>query len=163
MGEDSWCAITVFNDEEWHGLCEAIDNPFWTHDPKFADTQRRLENVEELDRLVGEWTATRDARAVMETLQRAGVAAGIVQRATDTLDDPQLKHLGAIVELDHPVAGKRLYPAIPFKMSNTPPLKSTRAPLLGEHTDEICRKLLGMSEDEIERLKGEGVLEGPAT
>jgi len=162
-GEDSWCAITVFNDEEWHGLCEAIGNHTWTHDPKFADTQRRLENVEELDRLVGEWTATRDANEVMETLQRAGVAAGIVQRATDTLEDPQLKYLDAIVELDHPVAGKRLYPAIPFKMSDTPPLRSTRAPLLGEHTDEICRKLLGMSEDEIERLKGEGVLEGPAT
>ena len=162
-GEDSWCAITVFNDDEWHRLCMAVGNPTWTRDLKFADIQGRLENVEELDRLVGEWTATRDAGEVMETLQHAGVAAGIVQRATDTLEDPQLKYLGAIVELDHPVAGKRFYPAIPFKMSDTPPLRSIRAPLLGEHTNEICRNLLGMSEDEIERLKGEGILEGPAT
>jgi benzylsuccinate CoA-transferase BbsF subunit len=97
----------------------------------------------------------------METLQRAGVAAGIVQNGPDTIEDPQLKYLGATVELDHPVAGKRLYPAIPFKMSNTPPLRSIRAPLLGEHTDEICRKLLGMPEEEIERLDEEGVLESP--
>ena len=160
-GEDRWCAITVLSDEEWRKLCEAIGNPSWTHDPKFAATQGRLENVEELDRLVGEWTATRDASEVMETLQRAGVAAGIVQNGPDTIEDPQLKYLGATVELDHPVAGKRLYPAIPFKMSNTPPLRSIRAPLLGEHTDEICRKLLGMPEEEIERLDEEGVLESP--
>ena len=115
--------------------------------------------MEELDRLVAEWTATHDAREVMETLQLAGVAAGVVQRAIETIEDPQLKHLSAIVELDHPVAGKRLYPAIPFKLSEIPPLKSTRAPLLGEHTNEICRELLGMPEEEIRRLKGEGVLE----
>ena len=156
---DSWCAITVFNEEEWLRLCQIIDNPSWTHDPKFANNQGRLDNVEELDRLLGEWTATRDASEVMETLQLAGIAAGIVQRAPDAIEDPQLKHLGAIVELDHPVAGKRLYPAIPFKMSDTPPLRSTRAPLLGEHTNEICRELLGMPEEEIRRLKGEGVLE----
>jgi len=159
MGEDRWCAITVFSDEEWHRLCDAIGKPLWTHNPKFADIQGRLENVEELDRLVGEWTATHDANEVMETLQRAGVAAGIVQRGPDTIEDPQLKHLGAIIELDHPVAGKRLYPAIPFKMCDTQPLKSIRAPLLGEHTEEICRQLLGMPQDEIERLKLEGVLE----
>ena len=158
-GEDRWCAITVFSDEEWRRFCKAIGSPSWTDDPKFANTQGRLDNVEELDRLVGKWTATRDANEVMETLQCSGVAAGIVQRGPDTLEDPQLKYLGAIVELDHPVAGKRLYPAIPFKMSDTPPLSSTRAPLLGEHTDEICRKLLGMQEEEIERLKLEDVLE----
>ncbi|OGO03098.1 MAG: hypothetical protein A2Y91_02755, partial [Chloroflexi bacterium RBG_13_54_8] len=88
-GEDSWCAITVFNDDEWHRFCQAIGNPLWARDPKFANTQGRLENIEELDRLVGEWTATHDASEVMETLQRAGVAAGIVQHASDTLDDPQ--------------------------------------------------------------------------
>jgi len=161
MGEDRWCAITVFSDEEWHRLCDAIGRPLWTHNPKFANIQGRLENVEELDRLVGEWTATHDANEVMETLQRSGVAAGIVQRGPDTLEDPQLKYLGAIVELDHPVAGRRLYPAIPFKMCDTQPLKSIRAPLLGEQTEEICRKLLGMPEEKIERLKKEGVLEVP--
>ena len=65
--------------------------------------------------LVTNWTVERDAHEVMETLQRAGVAAGVVHRAVDDIEDPQLKWLDAIIELDHPVAGKRLYPNVPFK------------------------------------------------
>jgi len=157
-GADEWCAIAVFSDEEWQSLCDAIGNPAWTKDPKFADLLGRVKNADELDKKVGEWTATLDAHVVMETLQAVGVAAGEVQRAPDTLADPQLKWDGAIVELDHPVSGKRLYPGVPFRMSATPPLKSTPAPLLGEHTEEICRDLLKMSDEEIKRLLDEDIL-----
>jgi len=161
-GVDEWCAIAVFTDEEWRGFCDAIGNPAWTKDPKFADLLGRLQNVDELDKMIREWTATLDAHEVMEALQAAGVAAGVVQRATDTLADPQLEWLGAIVELDHPVAGKRLYPGVPFRLSGAAPLQSMPAPLLGEHTEEICRDLLGMSEDEIKRLLDEDILHSPA-
>jgi crotonobetainyl-CoA:carnitine CoA-transferase CaiB-like acyl-CoA transferase len=98
----------------------------------------------------------------METLQAAGVAAGVVQRAPDTLADPQLKWDGAVIELDHPVAGKRLYPGIPFRMSGASGMQSTPAPTLGEHTEEIARDILGLSEDEISRLLNEDVLHSPA-
>jgi crotonobetainyl-CoA:carnitine CoA-transferase CaiB-like acyl-CoA transferase len=161
QGEDEWCAITVFTNEEWHGFCAAIGNPLWTKDPKFADTPGRVENVEELDRLTEEWTKTRGAKEVMESLQAKGVAAGIVQRSTDTLEDPQLKWLGAIIELDHPAAGKTSYPAIPFRMSGTSPLTSRPAPLLGQHTKEICRERLNMEEDEIRQLINEDILHTP--
>ena len=157
-GMDEWCAIAVFSDEEWKSFCDAIGNPDWTKDSKFADLLGRLKNVDQLDKKVGEWTATLDAHVVMETLQAAGIAAGEVQRAPDTLADPQLKWDGAIVELDHPVSGKRLYPGVPFRMSATPPLKSTPAPLLGQHTEEICRDLLKISDEEIKRLLDEDVL-----
>jgi benzylsuccinate CoA-transferase BbsF subunit len=161
-GDDQWCAISVFTNDEWQGFCNAIGNPGWTKDPKFADTVSRLRNVDELDRLVEEWTIERDPHEVMNTLQAAGVAAGVAQRSIDTINDPQLKWLGAIIELDHPVAGKRLYPGIPFKISNMTLRPSTAAPLLGQHTEEICRELLQMSEGEISRLKEEKVLEVPA-
>ena len=108
-----------------------------------------------------EWTSARGAVEVMETLQAAGVAAGMAQSATDTLDDPQLKWLGAIIELEHPVAGKTLYPVIPFHLSGTPPLPSKPAPLLGQHTKEICRDVLGISEEEIENLVNEDILHTP--
>lgn len=160
-GTDEWCAIAVFSDEEWKSFCDAIGNPDWTKDSKFADLLGRLKNVDQLDKKVGEWTATLDAHVVMETLQAVGVAAGEVQRAPDTLADPQLKWDGAIVELDHPVSGKRLYPGVPFRMSATPPLKSTPAPLLGQHTEEICRDLLKISDEEIKRLLDEDVLHNP--
>jgi len=159
-GNDEWCAIAVFTDEEWHSFCNAMGNPQWTKDPKFADLLGRLQNIDELDQMIRDWTETLDAREVMDTLQAAGVAAGVVQRAPDTLADPQLQWLGAIVELDHSVAGRRLYPGVPFKMSGVPNFESRRAPLLGEHTEEICRELLEMPEEDIKSLKEEGVLQG---
>jgi len=166
--EDTWCAIAVFTDEEWHSFIEAIGNPDWANNDRLADVLGRLDNVDELDRLVEEWTSARDAVEVMETLQAAGVAAGVAQRATDTLEDPQLKWLGAIIELEHPVAGKTLYPVIPFHLSvipfhlsGTPPMPSRLAPLLSQHTKEICRDVLGISEEEIENLVNEDILHTP--
>ncbi len=159
-GVDEWCAISVFTNEEWQRFCDVIGNPAWTKSPEFADTPSRVKNADELDRLVEEWTATRDPQEVMETLQAAGVAAGKVQGGADMVNGPQLRAVGGIVEVDHLVMGKQLYPGIPFKLSNMPPLRSTSPILYGEHTEEICRELLEMSEDEIKRLKEESILEG---
>ena len=162
-GADEWCAIAVFNDEEWRCFCHVLGDPAWTSDPEFAGLQNRLKNVEELDQHVRQWTSGLDAHVVMEVLQAAGVAAGVVQRAPDTLADPQLKWLGSTVELDHPVSGKRLYPGVPFKMSGAQPVQSTAAPLLGQHTEEICRDLLKMSGEETQRLVKEDILHTPAS
>jgi crotonobetainyl-CoA:carnitine CoA-transferase CaiB-like acyl-CoA transferase len=95
----------------------------------------------------------------MEILQAAGVPAGVVQRAPDTLEDPQLKARNAVVEVTHPVVGKKLYPGVPFRFTNRTLPPSRPAPLLGQHTDEICRELLKLSEEEIRTLKQEGILE----
>ena len=160
QGFDNWVAISVLTNEEWRSFGKAIGNPAWTKDPRFSDIPGRLKNVDELDKLIVEWTSSRDAWEIMETLQRAGVPAGVVQRAPDTMKDPQIAFDKALIELEHPaVVGKRLYPNIPFHMSETPPVPSRPAPLLGQHTEEICRELLKMSAAEIERLKAEKVLE----
>ena len=159
QGEDNWVAISVFTNEEWSSFGKAIGDPEWSRDPKFADIPGRLKNVDELDKLIAEWTSPRDAWEVMESLQRACVPAGVVQRAQDTLKDSQLEHLNAIVELEHPEVGRRLYNNVAFHMSETPALTSSPAPLLGQHTDEICRELLKMSAEEIDELKAEKILE----
>ncbi len=158
-GNDEWCAITIFTDEEWHSFCEVIGNPPWTKEPRFADLVSRLQNVDELDKRVEEWTFARDGIEVMNTLQAAGVPAGIAQQGPESIADPQLNHDNAIVELDHPVAGKRLYPNVAFRMSEVSGFTSTPAPILGQHTDEICIDVLGISEDNLRKLKEEGILE----
>ena len=158
-GDDQWCAISVFTEQEWRCLCRAVGHPEWIEDERFADTVSRLRNVDELDALVEEWTSQREPVEVMNTLQAAGVAAGVVARSTDALADPQLRHLNAFVEVDHPVAGKRIYPGIPFKITGMIFPESRPAPLFAEHTEEICRQILQLSEDEIGRLVDEGVLE----
>jgi benzylsuccinate CoA-transferase BbsF subunit len=162
-GVDEWCTVAAFTNEEWRSFCLVLEDPAWTRDPKFATLQSRLKNMAELDQHITEWTSRLDAYVVAEALQSAGVAAGVVQRAPDTLADPQLRWLGSTVELDHPVSGKRLYPGVPFRMSGAPPVQSTAAPLLGQHTEEICRELLKMSGEEIRRLVKEDILHTPAS
>ena len=161
-GYDEWCAIAVFTDDEWDGFCKALGNPAWAKEQKFSNLQGRLKNANELDEHIRAWTSTLDAYVVMETLQAAGVAAGVVQRAPDTLADPQLKWFGSVIELEHSVAGPRLYPGVPFKMSGASPGQSTPAPLLGQHTEEICCDLLKMSDEEIRQLLDADVLHNPA-
>jgi crotonobetainyl-CoA:carnitine CoA-transferase CaiB-like acyl-CoA transferase len=158
-GNDQWCAISVFTDAEWECFCRVIGSPHWTKEAKFADLPSRLKHVDELDKHVEEWTLQHEPREVMIVLQNAGVAAGACYRPAEILDDPQLRWLGAVVEVDHPVAGKRLYPGIPFHISDVTLPPSRPAPMLGQHTEEICQELLKMSADEIKSLKDEGVLE----
>lgn len=157
-GNDQWCAISVYTPDEWDRFVKAIGDPSWTQDPKFTDLVGRLRNVDELDKHVEEWTLQHEPREVMNVLQAAGVAAGEGQRSAETIDDPQLKWLNALVEVDHPVSGKRLYPNLPFRISNIKFSPSRPAPLLGQHTEEICRETLNMSDDAIRTLKEEGVL-----
>ena len=158
-GDDQWCSISIFTNDEWERFCKAIGSPPWTKDSRFLDVLSRLRNVDELDRLVEEWTMEHEPLDVMNTLQAAGISAGVCLRPAETLSDPQLQWLNAFVEVDHPVAGKRIYPNIPFKMSEVKLPASTPAPILGQHTEEICRELLKMSESQINQLKEEGVLE----
>ncbi|UCG82567.1 MAG: CoA transferase [Dehalococcoidia bacterium] len=158
--EDCWIAISVFNEEEWEGLCNAMGNPAWTKNPKFATLTERLRNVDELDQLIEDWTQQHDPFEAMDVLQNTGVPAGVVECVEDQiLRDQQLKYRGFIIELDHPVAGSHLYAGQPIKLSGTPALPSTYAPMIGEHTDELMQEMLGMSTDEIGRLKEEKVLE----
>lgn len=158
-GNDQWCSLSLSTNDEWQKFCMAIGNPPWAKDPRFADVLGRLRNVDELDKSVEEWTLQHEPSEVMNILQSAGVAAGVCLRPAETLSDPQLQWLNAFVEVDHPVAGKRVYPNIPFKMSDVKLPPSKAAPLLGQHTAEICRELLKMSEGDISQLKDEGVLE----
>ena len=101
-----WCVIAVTNDAEWRALCGAMQRPALADDPRFATLQSRKANEDDLDRIVEDWTLEREARGVMDLLQRLGVAAGIVQTGEDLLEhDPQLRHRGFYQRLDHPALG----------------------------------------------------------
>jgi benzylsuccinate CoA-transferase BbsF subunit len=80
-GSDEWCAIAVFNEEQWAGLKRATGSPDWMNEDRFADLPSRLEHSEELDRLVGDWTRGYPAEEVMAKLQKEGVPAGVVRDA----------------------------------------------------------------------------------
>ena len=159
-GDDRWCAITCFSQEDWLALCGSMDRPQLGIDPRFITLRARLKNADELDEIISKWTVGREPFELMRLLQAAGVPAGVVEDARDTVElDEQLAARGHWVYLDHPEMGKTLYDGPPYRLSKTPGYLRSYAPMLGEHTREVCLEVLGMKETEFDELKQAGAFE----
>jgi benzylsuccinate CoA-transferase BbsF subunit len=154
-GEDRWCAITVFADGEWEGMCKAMGNPEWTK--AFSTLLERKKNEIGLNQLVEQWTSQYEPEHVMKLLQQEGVAAGAVLNARDLCSDEQLKERECFWRADHKELGMFSYLGQPSRLSLTPARLYRDAPSLGEHNEYICLEVLGMSEDEYDRCLIEGV------
>lgn len=153
-----WCVISVANDDEWRILCRVMDQPDLADDPRYATFAARKQHEDELDGIIGIWTAGRRAEEVMHGLQAAGVAAGVVQNARDLLtDDPQMAARGHYRRLEHAEAGERMYDGPPFTLSASP-IDLRPAPLLGEHNDYVFTQLLGLTDDQISEGYAEGYI-----
>lgn len=159
-GDDLWVGITVSSDEEWSQFCKAIGNPAWAKENRFADSLSRWHHQDELDKLVEEWTVQHDHYAVMNTLQKAGVAAGAVLTSAELLSDPHFKERGTFQIVDRAIVGTHPYPvpSAPMRLSESPATVHRPAPLLGEHNDYVFGELLGMSKKEIQKLVDEQII-----
>jgi len=154
-GDDRWIAIEVCDDAQWEKLATVLG---LAAQADWATMQGRLRQREAIDAEVAKRTATHDMSALMRTLQDAGVPAGAVYDARDVVNDPQLEARGHWVSLDHPEMGPSTYNSPPYRFSHAHSEPSSPAPLLGQHTAEICRDLLGLDDATIEKLSAEGVL-----
>ena len=94
----------------------------------------------------------------MALLQREGVAAGVVQDASDLAKGPQLRERDFFIELDHPELGKTISDGVPIRLSGTPAKYSRAAPLRGQDNDYVYGKLLGLSRGELDELKRQGII-----
>ena len=157
-GDDRWCALAVFTEEEWQGFKRALGNPPWAEDKRFATLTDRLKNKAKLDKLVEDWTKEHTAEEAMALLQKQGVAAGVVQDASDLAEDPQLKQRGSFIELNHPELGKTVSDAVPIRLSDTPARYTRAAPILGQDNDYVYGELLGLSRSELTELKKQGII-----
>ncbi|MCH8267952.1 MAG: CoA transferase [Acidobacteria bacterium] len=162
-GEDSWCVISVMdtndNDAEWKRLVEAMGSPAWASSLRFATQLARKENEAELDSHIGEWTRTRNAQEVMETLQKAGVHAGKVNNIPDLFTDPQLAHRRYWRPVVHKEVGRHHAMLPAYNLSATPCADPRPEPCLCEHTEMVLEKLLGLSKTEIDELASQGAVE----
>jgi len=157
-GDDQWVTITVSSEEEWAALCTAMGNPAWTRDPKFSDVAGRSRNHDELDTLISGWTETRDKHEVMRVLQGAGIASMPVLSYADVLSDEHLEQRGFFETVTRPATGTHPYPGFPAKFSETPVSIRRPAPTLGQDNGYVLGGLLGMTEEEIDRLAEEEVI-----
>jgi benzylsuccinate CoA-transferase BbsF subunit len=155
-GDDSWCAIAVFSDDEWNRFCQAIGNPAWTINEKFSTFSNRKKNEDELDKLVSDWTIGHQASEVMELMQSHGIAAGIVQKGNDIYNDPQLRESNIFWKIKHKEMGDFTHMGQPAKLSKTPAQPRMPAPCIGEHTEYVCKNLLGLTDEEYVQMLIDG-------
>ncbi len=163
QGEDRWCAIAVFSEQEWQALCSAMGHPDWTTKPDYATLQRRLQQQENLDADVASWTRQYTAEEVMQRLQAHDVRAGVVQTAADKVGhDPHLRARGYFVDLPHSRFGPLPVENTPIHFSDTPvhPGGSTQrgAPRWGEDNAYVYGELLGLSATEQADYAEQGII-----
>ena len=161
-GEERWIAISVFNERQWQALCSVMGNPEWIQALQFATMLQRVKNADELDRRLEEWTVTQTAEELMEKLQALGVPAGVVQNAQDLFEkDEHMRARGFWEWAEDHVFGLTPFEGQPIRMSNAQCGVRRGAPLFGEHNYYVYHDLLGMSKEEIEQRKAEGVFGEP--
>jgi crotonobetainyl-CoA:carnitine CoA-transferase CaiB-like acyl-CoA transferase len=158
-GEDRFCAITVFDDAQWQSLCEVIGREDLLLDSRFSSFEGRKTHEVEIDSIIEEWTVRQEAEQVVQALQEKGVPAGVVKDVRDLSDDPQLIWRQMFWTLTHGEVGPFRHLGASFLLSETQAEAQRASPLLGEHTEEIATKIIGLSDEEFVQLLNEGVFE----
>lgn len=153
-GDDRWAVVAVHDECEWLALCAVLGWDDWASSRELRDVEGRRARASEIDGRIAAWTIERSPEEVAETLQEVGVPAGYVMNAIDHLADGHLVSRGAFRTIDHPVVGTHRYVANRgVVIDGIEPRDNIRSPLIGEHTDQVCREWLGMTDDEIATLR----------
>jgi crotonobetainyl-CoA:carnitine CoA-transferase CaiB-like acyl-CoA transferase len=155
---DGELILACGNDNLYGKFCEAAGCAELARDPRFVTNGKRVENRAELTRLLSEVFKKRSKREWLELLEAAGVPNGPINDVAQVFDEPQVKARGVRIELDHAAAGQLPVVASPMRFSGTPVEYRLAPPLLGQHTAEVLRGLLGKSDAEIARLRAAGVI-----
>ncbi len=149
--------IAIGNDKLWTSLCKVLDLKKLAQDPRFATNPKRVKNRNELIAMLTKVFSTKVRDEWLEILGRE-IPCGPVYTLDEIFSDPQVLHRDMLVEINHPVAGKIKQIGIPMKFSETRGKIKIPPPLLGQHTEEILKKFLKLSENEISQLRKEKVI-----
>ena len=141
----------------WGNICDLIGRPEWKEDPGYAKPNARLDKIKAIFDTIEEWTMTLDKFEVMKLCNPLNIPCGPILSMKELAEEPSLRETGTIVEVDHPRRGKYLTVGNPVKLSDSPS-EVKRSPLLGEHTDEILKTVVGLDDAEIAAAKAEGAI-----
>ena len=160
-GDQQWSVVCVRHNADWAALKQAMGNPAWADHPAYGAAEGRLAAREAVNAGVAEWTANLSPLEVQEACQAVGVPGSAMLTALDHMTDPQLTQRGFPLEVFQPGAGNLVLEGPCFYGSEMPTPPVHAAPLLGEHTRQICIEELGMDPDAVESLVEMGALEVP--
>ncbi|MGH7403937.1 MAG: CaiB/BaiF CoA transferase family protein [Candidatus Rokuibacteriota bacterium] len=157
QAKDGFVNVVLMNPDQWGRFCGAIGDPAMETDPRFATNPARLDNHAAFKARVEAVLTTESSAEWVRRLEAAGIAAGPIYEFDEVFEDPQVRHLGLVAEVEQPGAGKVKMLAFPGRASDTPPRIARPAPLLGQHTAEVLSEL-GLARAEIDRLAAAGVV-----
>jgi formyl-CoA transferase len=144
----------------WAPICDLIGRPEWKTDPDYATPPARLPRLRQIFDTIEEWTKTLTKFEVMEICNKHDIPVGPILSMKEIAEEKSLRDTGTVVEVDHPGRGKYLTVGNPVKLSDSP-ADVRRSPLLGEHTEEILRDVLGYSAREVGEIKLSGAITPP--
>ena len=150
--------IAIGNDGQYARFCRAAGLPELVTDARFSDNPARVAHRDALRAALAPAMRERTTAEWMVLLEPLGVACGPINRLDQVFADPQVQHRGLRIEVPHPVAGRLPLVANPIRFSRTPIRYEVPPPLLGQHTGEVLRDLLGRSDDQIEALRAAGTI-----
>jgi crotonobetainyl-CoA:carnitine CoA-transferase CaiB-like acyl-CoA transferase len=157
QAKDGFVNVVLLNPDQWSRFCAALGDLTMEADPRFATNAARLENHAAFKARVEAVLGTASVAEWVSRLEAAGIAAGPIYEFHEVFEDPQVRHLGLVAEVEQPGAGTVKMLAFPGRASATPPRIGRPAPLLGEHTREVLDEL-GLPGEEIDRLAAAGVI-----
>lgn len=152
---DSYVYFTIAANM-WPQICDMIDKPEWKDDPNYNTFEGRVDKLMDIFSFIETKFADKDKFEVTEWAAQYGIPCGPVMSMKELAHDPSLRKVGTVVEVVDEVRGNHLTVGAPFKFSGFKP-DITRAPLLGEHTDEILKEL-GCDEAKIKELHAKQVV-----
>jgi formyl-CoA transferase len=162
-GANDWLYIVV-QEAVWTKLAERIGSevgvPDLATDPRLAKIGDRRKNQQLVWTLINKFAEKYTKRELMEILNPLDVPCGPIMSTEDLANDEHVRGRDMWLELDHPQRGKWWNVGMPIKLSESP-AKIERSPLLGEHTDEVLKEVLGYSEEQVAKLKSAGAFSAP--
>jgi formyl-CoA transferase len=145
------------NLEPFEALVEIIARDDLRTDERFRTPAARARHTEELTAVIEGWTTKRDKHEVMRAFAGRGIPCGAVLNTAEVLGDPHLRERGTVFDLEHPTRGRYAMIGSPLRLSDSP-LEMSRAPLFGEHTEEVLTTLAGYTASDVQRLRDKGVV-----
>ncbi|MDD5189580.1 MAG: CoA transferase [Dehalococcoidales bacterium] len=155
--KDGYIGAIMVVADKWPVLCEWMGMPELINDPKFATSGARALNIDELDAIMMSWTMEHTQEELFREGQKRGLPFAIPASAKMLLESKHLNERHYFIEVDHPVTGKIKYPGPQIQMGDLP-YTLNRAPLLGEHNEEILCGRLGYKKEDLMRLREMGVI-----
>ncbi|MCM3035777.1 CoA transferase [Bacillus pumilus] len=156
--KDGYIAILCVADRQWRSLLTVIDREDLLDDKRFETNIDRSAHTLIVDDIVSSWTTKRNKNEIAELFIEANIPHSPVQTIDEVANDPHLIEREMIREVSHAVEGNIKVPGSPIRLSDSPLEKVLPAPIIGEHTEEVLKDLLGYSDEQLEIFNHEGII-----